>query len=121
MEGFADPIYGGNRDKIGWKWLVPRCRRGVQRFTDKHNVPYNADRVDRGSATHGRSRRADHPQRPAGEERLRRPYGNQAQTRRRGWVGTGLTSAILAKELAEGSRPQGRRDERGEMRDTCRF
>jgi gluconate 2-dehydrogenase gamma chain len=45
MEGFfADPIYGGNRDKIGWKLVgFPGVAAVYSDFIDKHNVPYNAE------------------------------------------------------------------------------
>ncbi|SRR5258706_11396117 len=44
MEGFfADPIYGGNRDMIGWKLVgFPGVAASYGEFIDKHNVPYNA-------------------------------------------------------------------------------
>jgi gluconate 2-dehydrogenase gamma chain len=47
MEGFfADPIYGGNRDKVGWKLVgFPGVAAVYSEFIDKHNVPYNAQPV----------------------------------------------------------------------------
>ncbi|MBI3374122.1 MAG: gluconate 2-dehydrogenase subunit 3 family protein [Betaproteobacteria bacterium] len=47
MEGFfADPIYGGNRDKAGWKLVgFPGVAASYADFIDKHNVPYNAEPV----------------------------------------------------------------------------
>jgi gluconate 2-dehydrogenase gamma chain len=47
MEGFfADPIYGGNRDKIGWKLVgFPGVAASYGEFIDKHNVPYDAEPV----------------------------------------------------------------------------
>src|SRR6266851_1356830 len=47
MEGFfADPIYGGNRDKIGWKLVgFPGVAAAYSDFIDKHNVPYHAEPV----------------------------------------------------------------------------
>jgi len=44
MEGFfADPIYGGNRDKAGWKLVgFPGVAASYGEFIEKHNVPYNA-------------------------------------------------------------------------------
>ena len=47
MEGFfADPIYGGNRDKIGWKLVgFPGVAASYGNFVDQHNVPYNAEPV----------------------------------------------------------------------------
>ncbi len=48
MEGFfADPIYGGNRDKVGWKLLgfpgVPASN--YNDLIDEHNVPYRVEPV----------------------------------------------------------------------------
>ena len=47
MEGFfADPIYGGNRDKIGWRLVgFPGVAASYGNFIDRHNVPYNAEPV----------------------------------------------------------------------------
>jgi gluconate 2-dehydrogenase gamma chain len=47
MEGFfADPIYGGNRDKAGWKLVgFPGVAASYDDFIDKHNVPYVAEPV----------------------------------------------------------------------------
>jgi gluconate 2-dehydrogenase gamma chain len=47
MEGFfADPIYGGNRGKIGWKLVgFPGVAAAYSEFIDKHNVPYKAEPV----------------------------------------------------------------------------
>jgi len=47
MEGFfADPIYGGNRDKAGWKLVgFPGVAATYTQFIEKHNVPYNAEPV----------------------------------------------------------------------------
>jgi len=48
MEGFfADPIYGGNRDKAGWRLIgfpgVPASN--YNDFVDAHNVPYRVEPV----------------------------------------------------------------------------
>jgi gluconate 2-dehydrogenase gamma chain len=47
FEGFfADPIYGGNRDKIGWKLVgFPGVAAAYTDYIDKFNVPYNAEPV----------------------------------------------------------------------------
>jgi gluconate 2-dehydrogenase gamma chain len=47
MEGFfADPIYGGNRGKAGWKLVgFPGVAASYGEFIDKHNVPYDAEPV----------------------------------------------------------------------------
>ncbi|MBI2289314.1 MAG: gluconate 2-dehydrogenase subunit 3 family protein [Betaproteobacteria bacterium] len=44
---FADPMYGGNRDKIGWKLIgFPGVAAGnYSEHLDKHNVPYRAEPV----------------------------------------------------------------------------
>jgi gluconate 2-dehydrogenase gamma chain len=42
MEGFfADPIYGGNRDMVGWKLIgFPGARYDYRDHVSKHNQPY---------------------------------------------------------------------------------
>ena len=47
IEGFfADPVYGGNRDKAGWKLVgFPGVAAVYTTFIDKHNVPYRAQPV----------------------------------------------------------------------------
>ena len=44
---FADPIYGGNRDKVGWKLVgfpgVPASN--YNDLIDEHNVPYRVEPV----------------------------------------------------------------------------
>jgi gluconate 2-dehydrogenase gamma chain len=47
FEGFfADPIYGGNRDKVGWKLVgFPGVAAAYTDHIDKYNVPYNAEPV----------------------------------------------------------------------------
>jgi gluconate 2-dehydrogenase gamma chain len=47
FEGFfADPIYGGNRDKIGWKLVgFPGVAAAYTDYIEKYNVPYNAEPV----------------------------------------------------------------------------
>ena len=44
QEGFfADPMYGGNRDKIGWKLVgFPGVAAVYTEFVEKHNQPYRA-------------------------------------------------------------------------------
>lgn len=44
---FADPVYGGNRDKVGWKLIgFPGVASGnYAEYVDKHNVPYRAEPV----------------------------------------------------------------------------
>ena len=42
VEGFfADPLYGGNRDKVGWKLVGFPGGAAYYPFIEKHNVPYN--------------------------------------------------------------------------------
>jgi gluconate 2-dehydrogenase gamma chain len=47
IEGFfADPVYGGNRDKAGWKLVgFPGVAAVYTTFIDRHNVPYRAQPV----------------------------------------------------------------------------
>src|SRR5437899_11342495 len=47
VEGFfADPVYGGNRDKAGWKLVgFPGVAAVSTLFIEKHNVPYRAQPV----------------------------------------------------------------------------
>jgi gluconate 2-dehydrogenase gamma chain len=47
IEGFfSDPIYGGNRDKLGWKLVgFPGVAAVYTTHVDKHGVPYNAEPV----------------------------------------------------------------------------
>jgi gluconate 2-dehydrogenase gamma chain len=42
VEGFfSDPLYGGNRDKVGWKLVgFPGAAAAYYPFIEKHNVPY---------------------------------------------------------------------------------
>ncbi len=44
---FADPMYGGNRDKVGWRMLgFPGVAAGnYNDHLDKHNVPYRVEPV----------------------------------------------------------------------------
>jgi len=44
VEGFfSDPIYGGNRDKIGWKLVgFPGVAAAYTQHVEKHGVPYDA-------------------------------------------------------------------------------
>ena len=44
IEGFfSDPIYGGNRDKIGWKLVgFPGVAAVYTQHVEKYNVPYDA-------------------------------------------------------------------------------
>jgi gluconate 2-dehydrogenase gamma chain len=45
VEGFfADPLYGGNRDKVGWKLIgFPGAAAAYFPFIEKHNVPYKVN------------------------------------------------------------------------------
>ena len=43
---FSDPMYGGNRDKAGWKMVgFPGVAAVYTEFIDKYNVPYRAQPV----------------------------------------------------------------------------
>ena len=38
---FADPVYGGNRNMVGWKMIgFPGARYDYRDWIDKHNQPY---------------------------------------------------------------------------------
>jgi gluconate 2-dehydrogenase gamma chain len=38
---FADPLYGGNRDMVGWKMIgFPGARYDYRDWVDRHNEPY---------------------------------------------------------------------------------
>lgn len=59
MEGFfADPIHGGNRDKVGWKLIgfpgVPASN--YNELVDQHNVPYRVEPVSIADIQEGRVR-----------------------------------------------------------------
>ena len=47
IEGFfSDPVYGGNRDKAGWKLVgFPGVAAVYTTHVDKHGVPYPAQPV----------------------------------------------------------------------------
>jgi gluconate 2-dehydrogenase gamma chain len=47
IEGFfADPVYGGNRDKIGWKLVgFPGVAAVYTQLVEKHGVPYEVQPV----------------------------------------------------------------------------
>ena len=47
IEGFfSDPMYGGNRDKVGWKLVgFPGVAAVYTEYIDKHGVPYRAEPV----------------------------------------------------------------------------
>ena len=43
---FSDPMYGGNRDKVGWKMVgFPGVAAVYTEFVDKYNTPYPAQPV----------------------------------------------------------------------------
>ena len=77
MEGFfADPIYGGNRDKAGWKLIgfpgVPASN--YNDLIDEHNVPYRVEPVSILDIQQGRVK-LDGQGLPR-HERLKEPGGN---------------------------------------------
>ena len=57
QEGFfADPIYGGNRDKVGWALVgFPGVAAAYVDDIGKHNVPYRVVPVSIGDIRHGRA------------------------------------------------------------------
>jgi len=60
VEGFfADPVYGGNRDKAGWKLVgFPGVAAVYTSFIEKHNVPYKPQPVSIADVT-GRLAKVD--------------------------------------------------------------
>jgi len=62
IEGFfADPIYGGNRDKVGWKLVgFPGVAAVYTPFVEKHGVPYNAQPVSILDMLEGRAEVDEH-------------------------------------------------------------
>lgn len=58
---FADPIYGGNRDKVGWKLVgFPGVAAVYTTLVDKHGVPYNAEPVSIADMLEGRVAADEH-------------------------------------------------------------
>jgi gluconate 2-dehydrogenase gamma chain len=62
VEGFfSDPIYGGNRDKAGWKLVgFPGVAAVYTTHVDKHGVPYNAEPVSILDMLEGRAEADEH-------------------------------------------------------------
>jgi len=62
IEGFfSDPIYGGNRDKAGWKLVgFPGVAAVYTTFVDKHGVPYNVEPVSIQDMLEGRAEADEH-------------------------------------------------------------
>jgi gluconate 2-dehydrogenase gamma chain len=62
IEGFfSDPIYGGNRDKVGWKLVgFPGVAAVYTTLVDKHGVPYNAQPVSIVDMLEGRAEADEH-------------------------------------------------------------
>ncbi len=54
VEGyFADPLYGGNRDKVGWKLVgFPGVAAAYTAYIEKHNVPYKVNPVSIADVEH---------------------------------------------------------------------
>ncbi len=58
---FADPMYGGNRDKIGWKLVgFPGVAAAYTEFIEKHNQPYRAVPVSIADVQQGLARVDEH-------------------------------------------------------------
>jgi gluconate 2-dehydrogenase gamma chain len=58
---FADPMYGGNRDKIGWKLVgFPGVAAVYTQFVEKHNQPYRAVPVSIADVQQGLARVDEH-------------------------------------------------------------
>ncbi len=62
IEGFfSDPIYGGNRDKLGWKLVgFPGVAAAYTAHVDKHGVPYHAEPVSILDMLEGRAEVDEH-------------------------------------------------------------
>src|SRR5712692_8949301 len=62
IEGFfSDPIYGGNRDKLGWKLVgFPGVAAVYTTHIDKYGVPYNAEPVSILDMLEGRAEADEH-------------------------------------------------------------
>jgi gluconate 2-dehydrogenase gamma chain len=62
QEGFfADPMYGGNREKTGWKLVgFPGVAAAYTDFVEKHNDPYRAVPVSIPDVQQGRARLDKH-------------------------------------------------------------
>lgn len=58
---FADPMYGGNRDKIGWKLVgFPGVAAVYTQFIELHNQPYRAVPVSIADVQQGLARLDEH-------------------------------------------------------------
>jgi len=62
IEGFfSDPIYGGNREKVGWKLVgFPGVAAAYTAHVDKHGVPYDALPVSIEDILQGKSALDEH-------------------------------------------------------------
>jgi gluconate 2-dehydrogenase gamma chain len=62
IEGFfSDPIYGGNRDKAGWKLVgFPGVAAVYTTLVDKHGVAYNVQPVSIADMLEGRAEADEH-------------------------------------------------------------
>ena len=62
QEGFcADPLYGGNRDKAGWKLVgFPGVAAAYGDETGRHNVPYRVVPVSIGDIQRGQTPTDEH-------------------------------------------------------------
>ena len=62
IEGFfSDPIYGGNRDKVGWRLVgFPGVAAVYTTLVDKHGVPYPAEPVSIADMLEGRAEADEH-------------------------------------------------------------
>jgi gluconate 2-dehydrogenase gamma chain len=62
QEGFfSDPVYGGNRDKVGWRLVgFPGVAAAYTQFIERYNVPYVAEPVSIGDVLQGRVETDEH-------------------------------------------------------------
>jgi gluconate 2-dehydrogenase gamma chain len=62
VEGyFADPVYGGNRDKVGWRLVgFPGVAASYLSRVGRHNEPYRVEPVSIGDVLERRVPRDQH-------------------------------------------------------------
>ena len=62
QEGFfADPVHGGNRDKVGWKLVgFPGVAAVYSGHIEKHGVPYRPEPVSIADLKQGRAQVDEH-------------------------------------------------------------
>ncbi len=78
VEGFfADPLYGGNHDKVGWKAVgFPGVAAAYIGVIEKYNVPYKAAPVGIADVQQGVASDPDHAYHDEHRERVARMHDN---------------------------------------------